>query len=111
MAGAKALRSFAAIELAAKEVEAAADDAATQEGFPPRPTELPEWRDARAKQTAVLDQASALRRDLADLVADAMAVFQELHPDALLPVDVETDREHAPRLLGGIEVNALESLR
>lgn len=111
LAASTALRAFVAIEQTVASADAAAEDAATRPGFPERTFDSAEWRDARAKQTAVLDQAAALRRDLADLVVDSMSAYHEVHPDAIAPVSVESNPEEAPRLLLGLEVNSIEALR
>jgi hypothetical protein len=67
--------------------------------------------EARAVRAATLEQARALKRDLAYLLADAESVWLEDRP-AIPFVSVEPPTsEPAPKLLGGISVEPFDVMR
>lgn len=105
------VKSIAAIDAVLDDGEAAREDAASRPGFPPLPEPSEELLTARAVREAALEQARALRRDLAELLADAEGVwfadkpgvpFVSVEPHGLPP---------APRLLGGIELQPFDVVR
>jgi hypothetical protein len=106
-----AVKGITGIDAILKDQEAAMQDATSRPGFPPLPEPSEELLTARAVREASLEQARALRRDLADLLADAEGVWLSDKP-AIPIVSVEThDIPPAPRLLGGIELEPFDVFR
>jgi hypothetical protein len=64
--------------------------------------------DARAMQTALLDQLGGLRRELGDLLADAEITFRRRAGDGFPGPRLDPDIPPAPRVLRGIELQPLE---
>jgi hypothetical protein len=110
-AAARAVRALASLDATIEEAEAALDDAVTRPGFPSRPWPNDAIRDARALRAWRLEHAAALRRDLAELLADAEACFLEVSPGAIPIASVEAQIESAPRLLSGITLEPVEAAR
>lgn len=100
-----------AIEAVIADGEAARKDAATRPHFPRLPEPDEALLEARAIRAATLEQARALKRELADLLADAETVWLEDRP-AVPFVSVEPlTSEPAPRPLGGITVEPFDVMQ
>jgi hypothetical protein len=111
VAAGAAVKGISGIDAVLVDREAAREDAESRPGYPPLPEPSEELLTARAVREAALEQARALRRDLADLLADAESVWLADRP-AIPFVSVEPhDIPPAPRLLGGIELEPFDVLR
>ena len=111
VAAGAAVKGISGIDAVLADQEAAREDAASRPGFPPLPEPNEELLTARAVREASLEQARALRRDLAELLADAESVWLADRP-AIPFVSVETyDIPPAPRLLRGLVFEPFDVLR
>lgn len=105
------VQALTAIDAVIADGEAAREDAATGPGFPSLPEPDEALLEAGAIRAATLEQARALKRDLAYLLADAESVWLEDRP-AIPFVSVEPPTsEPAPRLLNGISVEPFDVVR
>jgi hypothetical protein len=105
-----AARNLAALEQIPAEADAALVDAAQRDGFPADVLSSAGYDEARAVREALREQMAALRRDVVDLLADAMLVFEDAHPKALAVANVEPRITPAPRPPTGVgELGALEA--
>lgn len=112
VASGAAIRAISGIDAVIEDGDAAREDAASRPGFPSLPEPPAELLEARAVREATLDQARALKRDLAELLADAETSWLEATGPATPFVSVQPKLSTpAPRLLRGIEVQPLEVAR
>jgi hypothetical protein len=111
VAAGAAIKGISGIDVVLEDQESAREDAASRPGFPELAEPSEELLTARAVREASLEQARALRRDLAELLADAESGWLDGRP-AIPFVSIEPHAvPPAPRLLKQLTFEPIEVFR